>query len=293
MGIRHNLKHSILNIMKHNRDGSKNTQGSRRRRLMLIANQLVNDGYQLQHIRMLKPKHIRHLTNSWMKQGLSAGTIKNRMTDLRWIAEKLNLRDLVPSKNDSLNIPHRTYITNNDKSITLSEGQLSKVTDEKVKLSLLLQKEFGLRREESIKIKINQAVVGDELHLQGSWCKNGRPRTIKILSPDQRKIIEKCKAHVGQKNHALIPEDKTYYQQLKKYENELAKADINKAHGLRHAYAQKRYFDLTGFQCPAKGGASRRNLTKEQQDLDRQARELISLDLGHERIDVVAIYCGK
>ncbi len=109
MGIRHNLKHSILNIMKHNRDGSKNTQGSRRKRLMLIANQLVNDGYQLQHIRMLKPKHIRHLTNSWMKQDLSADTIKNRMTDLRWIAEKLNLRDLVPSKNDSLNIPHRTY----------------------------------------------------------------------------------------------------------------------------------------------------------------------------------------
>ena len=91
----------------------------------------------------------------------------------------------------------------------------------------------------------------------------------------------------------MIPADKTYYQQLKKYENELAKADINKAHGLRHAYAQKRYFDLTSWQCPAKGGTSQNTLTKEQQYLDRQARELISLDLGHERIDVVAIYCGK
>ncbi len=293
MGIRHDLKHSLLSVMKHNRDGSKNTQASRRKRLLMIADQLVNDGYQLKHARLLKPKHIRHLVNLWMEQGLSAGTIKNRMTDLRWLSEKLGKDDLVPRKNDSLNIPRREYVTNKDKSIVLSDGDLSKIANQDVKMSLLLQRAFGLRREESIKIRIHQAHVGDELQLQGSWCKNGRPRVIKIIYPEQQSVIEQCKAYVSHSKRALIPTEKTYYQQLKKYENELAKARINKAHGLRHAYAQKRYFDLTDCNCPAKGGPTRKELDESQKQSDQLAREQISRELGHERIDVVAQYVGR
>ncbi len=291
MGIRHDLKHSILEVLKHNRDGSKNTQASRRSRLLMAANQLVNDGYQLRNVHMLKPKHINHLVNSWMEEGKLAGTLKNRMTDLRWLAGKLGKPDLVPAKNDSLNIPRRHYITNEDKSIVLSDGDVSKIDDEDVKLSLLLQKVFGLRREESIKIIINQAVFGDELRLKGPWCKNGRPRTVQITYPEQWDAIEKVKAYVGKGNRALIPKEKTYFQQLKRYENQLAKAGIHKAHGLRHAYAQRLYYDLTGWKSPIKGGPSYKMLNETQRQVDMAAREKISFMLGHERLEIVAIYC--
>jgi len=81
MAIRHDLKHSILSILKHNRDGSQSTRASRRDRLLQIANQLVDDGYQLRHARQLKTRHVHHLVNRWLEQGLSNSTIKNRMTD--------------------------------------------------------------------------------------------------------------------------------------------------------------------------------------------------------------------
>ena len=79
---------------------------------------------------------------------------------------------MIPARNASLNIPKRRSITNDDKAIRLSAGDLSKIIDSNVKMSLMLQRAFGLRREESIKIRIHRAVVGNTLRLQGSWCKN-------------------------------------------------------------------------------------------------------------------------
>ena len=293
MGVRHNLKHSIINILKHNRDGSRNTQATRKKRLMLVADQLVDEGYQLEHVNKLKYKHVQHLVKYWLNQGLSPGTIKNRMTDLRWVTQKLGKHDLIPANNYTLDIPRREYVTNKDKSIILIEEQLSKIQDSNIKLSLILQQALGLRRGESIKIRINQAVVNDQLHLQGSWCKNGRARVVKIQYAEQWEAIKLCKAYVGNTNHSLIPIEKTYYQQLKKYENELINAGINKAHGLRHAYAQRRYQDLTGRSCAARGGLLKQEMTEDQLRLDKTARQVISIELGHERLELVAVYCGK
>ena len=96
MGTRHNLKHYVLNILRHNRDGSFSTQSVRRERLMLMIDQLVDGGYKLPHIHSLKPKHIQHLTNRWLQEGLSAGTIKNRLTGLRWVAQKHQKPEFIP-----------------------------------------------------------------------------------------------------------------------------------------------------------------------------------------------------
>ena len=63
-------------------------------------------------------------------------------------------------------------------------------------------------------------------------------------------------------------------------------------HGLRHAYAQERYEELTGWQCPAAGGPDRQSLTPEQRQLDGEARLTISQELGHEREQVTAAYPG-
>ncbi|AVE08143.1 integrase [Pseudomonas palleroniana] len=59
-------------------------------------------------------------------------------------------------------------------------------------------------------------------------------------------------------------------------------------HELRAAYACERYEQLTGFAAPVNGGHGHR----EDRELDRQARQQISHELGHNRIDVVSAYIG-
>ena|SRR3990167_1087735 len=239
MSTKHDLKHSILTILKHNKDGSQSTQANRKARLLMLAEQLLAQGFYLRTIHQLKPKHIYRTLELWKQQGMKPGTIKNRMTDIRWLSEKINRPGLVPASNDKLHISRREYVTNKDKSIVISEGDLSKITDPDVRMSLLLQKKFGLRREESIKIRIHQAVQGNKLCLQGPWCKNGKPREVEIRYPEQWAAIEKCKAYVERFDRALIPDDKSYYQQMKRYENQLAAVGIHKAHGLRYPNLNK------------------------------------------------------
>lgn len=290
MSARHDLRHSIFSVLKHNKDGSFATQANRETQLLKFGDDLLAKGFYIRNIHQLKAKHIHCMLESWNNLGISVGTIKNRLANIRWLCEKINKPGLIPANNDALKIGRRQYITGKNKSINIQETDLSKITDQNVLLILRLQQAFGLRREESIKIKIHQAVQSDTLVLQGSWCKNGRARVVPIRTPEQWRVIEDCKMYVPDKHCSLIPIGKTYYQQMKKYENELSKAGISKAHGLRHAYAQQRYFELTGWQCPVKGGPSKKQLTHEQLLVDQAARKTLTGELGHERISILAIY---
>ncbi len=80
---------------------------------------------------------------------------------------------------------------------------------------------------------------------------------------------------------------------MRVYERQTANAGLSKLHGLRHAYAQRRYEELTGWKSPAGGGPATRQLNREQCAIDRQARLTISQELGHERAQVVSIYLGR
>jgi len=59
-------------------------------------------------------------------------------------------------------------------------------------------------------------------------------------------------------------------------------------HELRAAYACERYEQLTGHAAPVNGG----RCNYINRDIDQQARQQISLELGHKRTDVVSAYVG-
>ena len=90
------------------------------------------------------------------------------------------------------------------------------------------------------------------------------------------------RAHQLAGQGSLIPADRTYIQHLKVYERHTANAGLHKLHGLRHEYAQQRYLELTGWAAPAAGGPTSEALTPEQKAHDREARLIISRELGHE-----------
>jgi site-specific recombinase XerD len=289
MGITRQLQKSIDIKLFHNRDGSYETQRARKNRLHQISHDLVDGGYKLRHISGFRTKHIIYLVNHWKEQNLSAGTMKNRMTDIRWLCEKLNKAHIV-SSNKELGIDNRIYVTNDDKSIKVTNEQIDNIKSPYIKLSLQLQELFGLRREESMKFKPFVADKGDKLELQSSWCKGGKARSIPIGTKEQRDLIDKIKIFLEQAHLSLIPEDKTYKTHKKLYEKQLIRAGIHKAHGLRHRYAQKLYLEKTGWECPARGGPLKKELSGVQKEIDLKTRLEISKVLGHERISITDVY---
>lgn len=259
--------------------------------LSLTGNQLFDLGFRKMTIHSLKPKHVQSLVDKWKLEGLNPGTIKNRMACIRWWAEKVGKSSVIPRDNSLLGIAERQFSSNVSKGKDFTVQMLTKVKDEHVRISLELQRAFGLRREEAIKFIPSYADKGNSIILKGTWTKGGKQREIPILTVHQREILDKAYKLVGR--GSLIPSDRNYIQQLKIYERHTAAAGLSKMHGLRHTYAQERYFALTGFQSPAAGGPKSCELTNEQKYSDKEARLCISKELGHEREQVTTVYLGR
>ena len=51
--------------------------------------------------------------------------------------------------------------------------------------------------------------------------------------------------------------------------------------------------ELTGFKAPTAGGPTRNALSTDQRALDKEARAVISNELGHNRIAVTRVYLGS
>ncbi len=100
----------------------------------------------------------------------------------------------------------------------LSNPDLSGVSDQGIRISLELQRLFGLRREESLKIKPIMADQGDKLVLQGSWCKGNRPREIPIRTAEQRHWLDAAKQWVGNLDQSLIPNGQSYIKHRYRYD---------------------------------------------------------------------------
>ena len=285
------LNYQLKQLCRRNRDGSYATQQNRERHLSLIADQLHALGYRAMNARSLKPKHVEALLRRWQGEGLSIGTLKNRMAALRWWAHKIDRRHVVARSNDHYGIPERRFVSTESKAKQVDRAALESVRDPHVRMSLELQQAFGLRREEAIKFKPSYADRGDRLVLKDTWTKGGKAREIPMRNAAQREVV--ARAHRLAGKGSLIPRDRNYRQQLRVYERHTANAGLSKLHGLRHAYAQHRYEELTGWKSPAAGGSSTNALGPAQRVLDQQARLTISQELGHERAQIVAVYVGR
>lgn len=284
------LTYTLRQLCQRNRDGSHATQADRQRSLALAARQLRDAGFHQMRASSLKGKHVEVLLQRWQAEGLSAGTLKNRLSHLRWWAEKTGKAGVLPADNTKLGIPERHHIAGENKAKELDD-KLDRVTDPHVRMSLRLQAAFGLRREESIKFQPGYADRGDHIALKGSWTKGGRERTVPITTPEQRVVLDDARrlASAG----SLIPAHKTYIQQRNVYDGQCKAAGLSNMHGLRHRYAQTRYEMLTGWTAPAAGGSCSSTLTPEERRLDTWARQVISRELGHERTQITAVYLGK
>lgn len=272
----------------HSQFGAYGTQAVRVRSLCLIADQLKELGFRLKHIKNLKPKHVTALVDTWQASGLASGTLKNRMSHLRYWAENVGKASIIKS-NEDYGLENRT-LYNGDKAQRLDMEKLATIQSENIKLSLRLQSAFGLRREEALKFQPRRADKGEYIALAPSWCKGGRAREIPITTERQRKLLEEAHALAGA--GSLIPDNKSYKEHLQTYKHQTLKAGLKNNHGLRHNYAQWRYKVLTGQEPPAISGREFASMSNAEKARDTEARQIISRELGHERLEVTNVYLG-
>ena len=176
-----NLNYQLKQLCHQNRIRSFATRSNREHQLAQIADHLHELGFRRMTKHSLKPKHVTALVKLWQSQNLTAGTIKNRMSNLRWWARAVKKANVIARSNDFYGIPDRHYVaTGNSKARTLEQEGLQQIKDAHVQMSLRLQAAFGLRREEALKIKPRQADEGHQIKLQSSWTKGGKERTVPI-----------------------------------------------------------------------------------------------------------------
>lgn len=132
--------------------------------------------------------------------------------------------------------------------------------------------------------------TADKIMIKPSWSKGGRYREIPITNDRQRQeLLGRVQALAG--NGSLIPADKSYRQHKNTFEYETRQAGIGQTHGLRHLYAQNRYYELTGWQCPQSVGCV--VIALNEKEMDKQARLQISEELGHGQLQITGVYLGS
>lgn len=290
------LNYELKNLCKRNHDGAFVTQKNRHNGLQLMADQLQAVGFhtRVMSVHDLKGRHVNRLVSLWKQQALSDATMKNRLAMLRWWAEKIGNPGAVKTS-EEYGIGRRQLVTNENKAETLAGKDLTTISSW-VALSLRLQDAFGLRREESMKFRVSWALKGQSpdnasvINLKSSWTKGGRPRSIPVLTQEQRQLLAEVRQLTG--SGSLIPPARSYREHLRVFERETASVGIGHTHGLRHAYAQRRYEELTGRKPPVLGGRSRRTMRREERRKDEEIRRQISEELGHSRISITSIYLG-
>ena len=283
------LNFDLKRLQERHREGGFVTRRDRSYALAQAANTLHDLGFRRLRAAGFRRKHVDALVREWRRQGLSTGTLKNRMAHLRWWARHVE-RPGVVGTNALHGIGNRTYVTNRDKGRALDTDRLALVRDDHVRMSLRLQAAFGLRREEAIKFMPSYADRGGSIVLKAAWTKGGRAREIPIWNDGQRTVLDEARRLAG--GGALIPGGRNYVAQRKAYEKQTAAAGLERMHCLRHRFAQSRYENLTGWKAPAAGGPRRRSLPPARRRLDTSARLAVSRELGHGRIDAASVYLG-
>ena len=284
------LNYDLKRLQDDAKEGAFGTRTGRSFNLARMANTLHDLGYRRLRAKGLKGKHVEALVREWKRQGLSTGTMKNRMSHLRWWAKRIGKPNVVRADNASYGIGEHKRVANEDRSGDLPDDRLALVRDAHVRMALRLQAAFGLRREEAIKFSPSYADRGSKIVLKASWTKGGRSREIPVLKESQRRLLDEARAFAG--GGAMIPGHRNYKQQLEVYEKQTADAGLKRMHRLRHAWAARRYEEITGWKPPAAGGPPMRSLKGARKRIDRDARATISAEMGHSRISIVQIYLG-
>lgn len=98
------LNYDFRALCRRYPDGDAVTRTDREQILHLIAGQLHEMGFEDLRADDLEADHVERLAKRWIDEGLVLGTLKNRMTTLRWLARRIGNPCLVAPTNAAYGI---------------------------------------------------------------------------------------------------------------------------------------------------------------------------------------------
>lgn len=158
-----------------------------------------------------------------------------------------------------------------------------------------LAREFGMREREASLANLGrldrEARKRGQVNIQDG-TKGGRDADRWVpVSESGRAVLDRALAARPEGSRNLLDRSESWARfrdsELKAGRKRLREAGIRGYHDARAAYACDRYEQLTGHEAPAVSGER-----PVDRVADLKAREQISHELGHGRVDVVASYVG-
>ncbi len=291
----------LAHLHKNKINGTLNRK-HREQVIYQFVSDLKSAGFDLKNILNLRQKHILAAVRGWQAADLVAATIQTRLSHLRWLTVAIGKRGFVrDAQVYGLTDEEvaRTYAAKEDKSWTAKridiDAKIAEATamDPFVGAQLDVMRAFGLRVTEALLFHPAQADRGDYVDvLYGT--KGGRPRTVRIRTPEQRAALERAKTvAAGTPRGSLVPRGKTPAQARNRLYYLMKCLGLTKrqlgvtAHGLRHGHANDVYEAVAGEPSVVRGGS--RLLARAA---DAAARRAVTQDLGHARLGVTAAYVG-
>ena len=261
-------------------------------------------------MRLIERDHVmqygERLLERFESNAISAATAQNYLSAVNRVMEIARgdrAVHVAPVKEAGL--PERSGIATHSKAV--SPEQHATVVDtvsDRLGSQIELQRELGLRFEESCKINAERAL--EQAERTGyvtitDGTKGGLSREVPITHDVQIRALQTAAA-IQNGERSMIP----HYQSYAAYRGECYRETPQgySFHGERHAYAHDRYEQLTGVACPVAAGiehgaahyqyiANECGVSlPEAKAIDQVAREQISNELGHGRIDITNAYLG-
>ena len=326
LGIRneHDIRH-------YARDVSENFlhRGSDTTAKLASAMRFIKEETGLRNLSKLEESHVENILDSLrenLKSGaMSSSTVNGYISSLNNIVRYVGKPELsVRAKDEGLTRKYdyaknkeNTQIASRDYKTFLLD-KYSRTGDIKymaVYHAVSLQRNCNLRLEESIGVKV-LTKDPDNLRLtKNDHTKHGRTRTIKLYLDGQKQAVKETKSFLRAnrlKNLNIsgsMRQGINFMQNtLKEFKEEIPSSKFH-YHGERQAWAHDKYsylWEQKGFkkiECPAKLEMDKKEwlgrisgetglTVKEIKGIDREIRQEITRDLGHESLQQTRKYLG-
>ncbi|QSI78190.1 integrase domain-containing protein [Niveibacterium microcysteis] len=254
--------------IKKAKDVSGIRQRQREEMALAICDDLLAGGFAIRSIRGLGSRHVCYLFKTWYDQRQSLGTLQNKRTVLKWLADLSGKHGLVEPLDKYLpsGVPtKRSLVAKLDKSWAAADVDVDEIIATVgqsypwAATLLKLVRAFGLRRSEAvcfrpcIALTIRDGVQVVWLRKRGWGTKGGRERFVPILSQSQIDVIEEAKSYCDSESAAVMSRfGLSKKAAIMKFKWVVEQAGITKKskgvtlHGLRHQYYHERILAVDG-----------------------------------------------
>ena len=311
-GYGRSMNYAVRNILNEGYgDSDHETRRSHRARLRLFVAFLKTMG--VKDIRSIEREHLlvygEYLSELCDVGEISIHTAQNRLSSAN-VLMSLVTSGSFASISPSRIIGRRSYVRTTEpvglypEQFHLALQRLLESGEVRLALLIAFCRYIGCRFREGSLVILSDAKrqvgkTGKVIIVRGS--KGGRAKKVRreirapkplvdLLHEEGRTLQSPC----------LVPESMNYVQWFgwahRRYSRlEPAHGLGSKFHELRASFACERLERLTGSPAPCanRAGASMEIRPIADRLADKQARELIAIEMGHNRIDVINSYCGR